>query len=73
LPGNPPNRILDKRKIPRACQKLMTAIGKMTARILFQSAIIIKPRGTRTAKIKSRNRINLGNLECIIVFYLVVF
>jgi hypothetical protein len=51
----------------------MRAIGKMTASILFQSAMMMKPSGTSTAKIKSRNRINRGNLECIIVFFLIVF
>jgi hypothetical protein len=73
LPGKPPNNILDSKKTPRACQKLIIAIGKITASILFQSAMIIKPRGTRTAKIKRRKRINRGNLECIIVFNLIVF
>ena len=48
--------------------KLMSAIGKITASILFK-APYDEAQGTRTTKIK-RKKDKTGNLECIIVIYL---
>jgi hypothetical protein len=69
LPEKPPNKILDNTKSPNACQKFITETCSTVTRILFQSAIMIKPSGMSRANAKNGKRINRGNLERVIVFY----
>jgi hypothetical protein len=66
LPGKP--QYSDVKEICPMPVKLMSAIGKITASILFK-APYDEAQGTRTTKIK-RKKDKTGNLECIIVIYL---